>query len=49
MPIQIYSYLRLPQDEFKLIAAACIIVLLVILLSLNAFAIYIRNRYRRTW
>ena len=49
LPIQIYSYLRLPQDEFKLIAAACIIVLLVILLSLNAFAIYIRNRYRRTW
>jgi phosphate transport system permease protein len=49
LPIQIYSYLRLPQEEFKLIAAACIIVLLVILLTLNAFAIYIRNRYRRTW
>ena len=49
LPIQIYSYLRLPQEEFKYIAAACIIVLLVILLSLNAFAIYIRNRYRRTW
>ena len=49
LPIQIYSYLRLPQEEFKLIAAACIIVLLVILLTLNAFAIFIRNRYRRTW
>jgi len=49
LPIQIYQYLRLPQDEFKLLAAACIIVLLVILLTLNAFAIYIRNRYRRTW
>ena len=49
LPIQIYSYLRLPQEEFKLLAAACIIVLLVILLTLNAFAIYIRNRYRRTW
>ena len=49
LPIQIYSFLRLPQAEFKLLAAASIIVLLVILLTLNAFAIYIRNRYRRTW
>ncbi len=47
LPIQIYQYLRLPQEEFKQIAAACIIVLLVILMTLNAFAIYIRNRYRR--
>ena len=49
LPIQIYSYLRLPQEEFKLLAAASIIVLLLILLALNAFAIVIRNRYRRTW
>jgi phosphate transport system permease protein len=49
LPIQIYSFLRLPQEEFKLLAAASIIVLLVILLTLNAFAIFIRNRYRRTW
>ena len=31
------------------LVAASIIVLLAILLTLNAFAIYIRNRYRRTW
>ena len=49
LPIQIYSFLRLPQEEFKLLAAASIIVLLAILLALNAFAIVIRNRYRRTW
>ena len=49
LPIQIYSFLRLPQEEFKLLAAASIIVLLVILLTLNAFAIFIRNRYRRSW
>jgi phosphate transport system permease protein len=49
LPIQIYSFLRLPQEEFKLLAAASIIVLLGILLALNAFAIVIRNRYRRTW
>jgi phosphate transport system permease protein len=49
LPIQIYSFLRLPQEEFKLLAAASIIVLLAILLTLNAFAIFIRNRYRRSW
>jgi phosphate transport system permease protein len=49
LPIQIYSFLRLPQEEFKLLAAASIIVLLAILLTLNAFAILIRNRYRRSW
>ena len=49
LPIQIYQYLRLPQEEFKLLAAASIIVLLAILLTLNAFAIFIRNRYRRSW
>jgi phosphate transport system permease protein len=49
LPIQIYSFLRLPQEEFKLLAAASIIVLLAILLTLNAFAIWLRNRYRRTW
>jgi len=49
LPIQIYSFLRLPQEEFKFLAAASIIVLLGILLTLNAFAIWIRNRYRRTW
>ena len=49
LPIQIYQFLRLPQEEFKQLAAASIIVLLVILLTLNAFAIFIRNRYRRNW
>jgi len=49
LPIQIYSFLRLPQEEFKQLAAASIIVLLAILLTLNAFAIFIRNRYRKSW
>ena len=49
LPIQIYQFLRLPQEEFKQLAASAILVLLVILLALNAFAIFLRNRYRRTW
>ena len=49
LPIQIYQWVRLPQEEFRLLAAAGIIVLLGILLSLNAFAIFVRNRYQRRW
>ncbi len=49
LPIQIYQWVRLPQDEFRSLAAAAIIVLLGILLSLNAVAIWLRNRYQRRW
>ena len=50
LPIQIYQWIARPQEEFRIpLAAAGIIVLLMILLTLNAFAIWIRNRYQRTW
>jgi phosphate transport system permease protein len=49
LPIQIYQWVRLPQPEFKLLAAAAIIVLLAILLTMNAFAIWLRNRYQKRW
>ena len=49
LPIQIYQWIARPQDEFRLLAAAGIIVLLVILLTMNAFAIWLRNRYQRRW
>ncbi|MBD0381326.1 phosphate ABC transporter permease PstA [Paenibacillus sedimenti] len=47
MPIQIYNWASQPQAEFSYVAAAGIIVLLVMLLSMNAFAIYLRNKYQR--
>jgi phosphate transport system permease protein len=49
LPIQIYSWVALPQEEFKFLAAAGIIVLLAILLVMNAFAIWLRNRYQKRW
>ena len=49
LPIQIFQCIRLPQDEFKVLAAAGIVVLLVILLTLNAGAIVLRNRYQKRW
>lgn len=44
LPIQIYQWTSRPQAEFKSLAAAAILVLLVLLLSLNAAAIIMRNR-----
>lgn len=47
IPIQIYQWTARPQDAYKNIAAAAIIVLLLILITLNAAAIFLRNRYSR--
>ena len=44
LPLQIVTWVSQPQDEFRQIAAAAIIVLLVMLLSMNAAAIYIRGQ-----
>jgi phosphate transport system permease protein len=49
LPIQIYQWTSRPQDEFQFLAAAAIIVLLTLLLSLNATAILLRNRFSRRY
>jgi phosphate transport system permease protein len=49
LPIQIFGWTADPQEEFKALAAAAIIVLMAILLSMNAIAIWLRNRYERKW
>ena len=49
LPLQIFSWVSQPSDQFRLLAAAAIIVLLVILVALNAVAIWLRNRYQQRW
>jgi phosphate transport system permease protein len=49
LPIQIFQWIARPQEEFRLLAAAGIIVLLGLLLTMNAAAIWLRNRYQRRW
>lgn len=50
LPIQIYQYISFPQEEFKVgVASAGIIVLMALLLAMNSFAIYLRNKYSRSW
>ena len=47
LPIQIYNWVSLPREEFRLLAAGGIVVLLAALLLMNAIAILLRNRYRK--
>ena len=46
LPIQVFNWISRPQDDFRSLAAAGIIVLLVILLGMNAIAIILRDRYQ---
>jgi phosphate transport system permease protein len=49
LPIQIFQWIARPQEDFHLLAAAGIVVLLGLLLTMNAFAIWLRNRYEKNW
>lgn len=48
LPMQIYQWTSRPQPEFKHIAAAASLVLLIMLLLINGTAIVLRNRYAKT-
>lgn len=47
LPIQIFDWVRRPQADFQALAAGAILVLLAVLLTINAIAILVRNRYGR--
>lgn len=47
LPVEIYNYAKEADTEFQTVAAGGILLLLVLLLTMNATAILIRNRYAR--
>jgi phosphate transport system permease protein len=49
MPVLIFNYALRPQDEFRVLAAAGVILMLIVLLLLNSFAVWLRNRYEQQW
>ena len=49
LPMQIYSLTSNSREELQQAASAAIIVLLVMVLGLNALAIFIRNKFQRSW
>jgi phosphate transport system permease protein len=48
LPMLIYRWTGLPQAEFRNAAAAAIVVLLAMLLTLNSVAVILRNRFSRS-
>ena len=47
IPIQIYNWTIRPQEEFQQLAAAGIILMLILLIVLNATAVWLRNKLNR--
>jgi phosphate transport system permease protein len=52
MPIQIFDWISRPQTEandYRPLAAAGILLLMILLLLMNSVAIWLRNRYEQKW
>ncbi|MDP3893211.1 phosphate ABC transporter permease PstA [Nocardioides sp.] len=49
LPVQIFNWALRPQDEFRVLAAAGTMVLIGLLLVMNSFAIWLRNRFSREY
>ncbi|MFB0944407.1 MAG: ABC transporter permease subunit, partial [Candidatus Nanopelagicales bacterium] len=49
LPIQIFNWTKDSREEFQVLAAATIVVLLLILLAMNFVAIWIRNKTQKRW
>ena len=49
LPVLIFEEAKQAQPELRELAAAGIIVMLAVLLAVNSFAIWLRNRYEQKW
>jgi phosphate transport system permease protein len=49
LPVQIFTWTSQPQQAFRDLAAAGILLMMVVLVLMNGVAIWLRNRYERTW
>jgi phosphate transport system permease protein len=48
MPVLVYRWASLPQEEFRALTAALIVVMLILLFLVNFTAVYLRNRYEKS-
>lgn len=49
LPVQIYNLIPLDLPEFRDLAYAAILLLIVVLLAMNGIAIWMRNRFQLRW
>lgn len=49
LPVMIYNYASRPQEDLRILAAAGVLVILILLTLINSVAVYLRHRFERTW
>ncbi|HVM29894.1 MAG TPA: phosphate ABC transporter permease PstA [Candidatus Limnocylindrales bacterium] len=49
LPVQIFNYSNRPQADFRVLAMAGVILMLGLVLAMNAFAVWLRNRFEQSW
>lgn len=49
LPVQIFTLASRPDPDIREVAAAGIVLMLAVLLVMNSFAIWLRNRYEQKW
>ena len=49
MPVVIFNWVKQSQPEFQTLAAAGVLLLIALLIVMNSFAIWLRNRYEQSW
>lgn len=49
LPVIVYDWARKPQEEFRALTSAAIIILLAVTVLANTVAILLRNRYEQRW
>ncbi|MFH1104563.1 MAG: phosphate ABC transporter permease PstA [Actinomycetota bacterium] len=47
LPVLVFSWSRLPQEGFRALTAALIVIMLIVLLLINGTAIYLRHRFEK--
>jgi phosphate transport system permease protein len=49
MPVTVFLWVKQPQPEFQTLAAAGVLFMIAVLVVMNSFAIWLRNRYEQSW
>jgi len=49
LPVMIYSYAGRPQEDFRILAAAGVLVMLILLIMINSVAVWLRAKNEQEW
>lgn len=49
LPVMVYQYSNRPQQEFRDLAAAGVLIMLILVLGMNSVAVWLRDRFEHQW